>query len=356
MQRLPLANREEELTLFDTMVAGTSDVRILLLEADGGMGKTTLINEFVRHCRAEKMSYVRVDLKGNLGLDEVLAWLCGWLGWQDFPTLTARVQSLACFKHVPREHYDLAALHAFMLEGFTVEELRVFCFYRRPAFGPALEEFTQGIKRSTLVMNLIESCQRHVLLDDLLVGLRDERFELYKKYYQDIYGIEVPAESGETAGAAGAGLGRAELRDALQAADEKDRAARRGALTQALFEDLGAREGRLALLFDTCEQAGPGMGAWLAESFLAHASRAPNLVVVIAGRQVPETSQEWKACCQHHRLGNLRDPGLWQKYAEQIGAAIPSTDWIAGFCDLFDGHPLQMMQALAHYMPGSGGL
>jgi hypothetical protein len=365
MQRLPLANREEELAFFAGMVAGTSDERILLLEAGGGMGKTTLMAEFVRHCRAGQVPCVPVDLKGDLGLDEVLARLCDELGWEGFPTLTARVEELgrggrqaaemARFEHIHREEYPLAAIDKLMIDAFAVDDLRRFCFYS-PALNPVLEKVANDASLQELVMAVIEFCQQQIRLSHLLGEIRAHNFEQYKRHYAQIYGVEagVPAP-GEPAQITGAGPGRAGIRDALRAADEGDRAARRGALTRGLFEDLANREGRLVILFDTCEQAGPQVGAWLAEVFLAHAQRAENLVVVIAGREVPEVRLEWEACCQHHLLKDLRDPGLWQAYAEQIGAAIPSAEWIEAFCDLFDGHPLQMMQALARYMPGGGG-
>jgi hypothetical protein len=95
MQRLPLADREKEQEFFAGMTAGTTGERILLLEAGGGMGKTTLMAEFVRHCHSAGMPCVPVDLKGDPGLHEVLARLCDGLGWEDFPAFTARVEELA---------------------------------------------------------------------------------------------------------------------------------------------------------------------------------------------------------------------------------------------------------------------
>ncbi|MFN2185936.1 MAG: hypothetical protein ACK2UU_18285, partial [Anaerolineae bacterium] len=367
MQRLPLANREEEKAFFAGMVAGTADERILLLEAGGGMGKTTLMAEFVRHCRAENVACVPVNLKGDPGLHEVLARLCDGLGWDAFPAFAAcveelgregrRAADLARYEHVHQKTYDWKAIRDLMLDAFKADDLDEFCFYR-DSLKPARDHFpaTDANLRS-MVKALLEFCQqRPSLIDELLEGLREERFEKYMAYYARIYGVEAEAPPQPEAGrAAGAGIGRTEIRDALRAADEGDRTARRGALTRALFEDLRDRPGRMAILFDTCEQAGPETGAWLAETFLTYANRAQNLVVVIAGRQVPEMRLEWEACCQNHRLCELREPGLWQAYADEIGATLPSADWIAAFCDLFDGHPLKMMEALARYMPGGRG-
>jgi hypothetical protein len=365
MQRLPLANREEELAFFAGMVAGTGGERILLLEAGGGMGKTTLMAEFVRHCGAEKVACVPINLKGEPGLHEVLARLCDGLGWDAFPAFAARVEELgregrrvaelARYEHVHQEAYDWKAIRDLMINAFQADDLDEFCFYN-DRLKPARDHFpANDANLRNMVKALIAFCQqRPSLIDELLEGLREERFEKYREYYARIYGVEAetPPEAGR---GTGAGIGRAEVRDALRAEDEVDRAARRGALTRALFDDLRVGPGRLAILFDTCEQAGPETGAWLAETFLAHAHRTQNLVVVIAGRQVPETSLEWGTGCQQHRLGELRDPGLWQAYAERIGAVLPSPEFVPVFCQHFDGHPLKMMEALALYIPGGGG-
>lgn len=366
MQHLPIANRERELEFLAGMVAGTTPERILLLDAGGGMGKTTLMTEFVRHCHGAGMPCVPVDLKGGPGPHAVLARLCDGLGRDGFPTLAARVEELgrggeqaasaARFEHVRRERYNRGAIRAFMVEAFSIDDLRALCF-DRPVFEPALALFAKGISLPTLAMDLIMWCERHHgALDNLLVALREERFEQYKRHYARIYGMETEAAlERPPARAAGTGIGESQIRDALRTADEGDRVARLGALTRALFDDLGSRPGRLAILFDTYEQAAPEVEKWLAGPFLAHAHRLESLIVVVAGRRVPEPSLEWEACCQHHRLGELRDPALWQAYAEQIGADLPSPEFIPVFCQHFDGHPLQMMTALQPYIRSGGG-
>jgi hypothetical protein len=108
-----------------------------------------------------------------------------------------------------------------MVAAFTIDDLQAFCF-DRPAFRHALNLFTEGAKLPTLAMEVIRFCdQHHGNLDALLVGLREERFERYKQYYAQIYRMEVEAQAPPQRGAsraAGAGIGRAEIRDALQAA------------------------------------------------------------------------------------------------------------------------------------------
>lgn len=88
----PPANRDDELDLFDRMVAGQTHERILLLEADRGLGKTTLLTEFVRRCPPH-IPCARIDLKGgNISLDDIFFRLCDALDWPNFPTFVSRVE------------------------------------------------------------------------------------------------------------------------------------------------------------------------------------------------------------------------------------------------------------------------
>ena len=148
-------------------------------------------------------------------------------------------------------------------------------------------------------------------------------------------------------------IGRAEIEVALRTPDEGDRAARRARLTQALFDDLRAWGQRIVLLFDTYEQADPEVQDWLAGPFLARARRTENLVVVIAGRQVPEPTIEWNACCHRRRLGNVDDVEAWMAYAARRGWQVPRA-WIEGYCAATNGHPGQVDMLLASVGEGGG--
>ena len=242
--RLP-ANREDELDLFDQMIAGQTEERILLLEAEGEMGKSTLLSAFEWRCPSGIPCAV-IDLKGrSTGLHEVFYRLCDALGWDRFPAFRACVE---------------------------------------------------GLGRVTIDKNVI--------------------------------------------------IGRAEIEVALRTPDEGDRAARCAQLTQAFFVDLRARRGRLVLIFDTYEQADPEVQDWLAGPCLARARRTANLVIVIAGRQVPEESIEWAACCHRHRLGSVKDVDAWCSYAERRSLSVPRA-WIEGYCVALQGHPGQVDKMLA---------
>lgn len=87
--RYPPANREPEFELFNRMLAGETEERILLLEAGGGMGKTTLLEAFMRHC-SQHTDCVPIDLKGSgTGLHEIFYKVCESLEWERFPAFRA---------------------------------------------------------------------------------------------------------------------------------------------------------------------------------------------------------------------------------------------------------------------------
>ena len=74
------ADREPELELFDQIVAGQVLERILLLEAEGQIGKTTLMQAFDQRCPAHVPS-APLDLKGrSTSRHEFLYRICDSLG------------------------------------------------------------------------------------------------------------------------------------------------------------------------------------------------------------------------------------------------------------------------------------
>jgi len=57
-------DREEELEIFKTMLSGKNEERILLIEAQSGMGKTILLGEF-DHSKPKRIAFAKIDFKGG---------------------------------------------------------------------------------------------------------------------------------------------------------------------------------------------------------------------------------------------------------------------------------------------------
>jgi hypothetical protein len=61
-----LADRKEEFEVFERMVTGQSNERVLLLKGESGYGKTDLADELVRYARGLGLQVVQADCKGCL--------------------------------------------------------------------------------------------------------------------------------------------------------------------------------------------------------------------------------------------------------------------------------------------------
>jgi len=97
---------------------------------------------------------------------------------------------------------------------------------------------------------------------------------------------------------------------------------------QAFLEDLLEPErvpslSRLVLLFDTFEQAKAETKAWIADHVLRMATpnRVSCLVIVVAGRQVPDPTGEWAQCCEMIPLQPLQ-LGDWLEYARGVKSSV----------------------------------
>ena len=92
----PRVDREDELNLLQRLVDGQTPIRIALIQAESGMGKSELVREFVSRLLPRQLTYVVIDFKGGgLSLADVFFHLGDTLGWKQFPTLTTSIQRLA---------------------------------------------------------------------------------------------------------------------------------------------------------------------------------------------------------------------------------------------------------------------
>jgi hypothetical protein len=244
-------DRNEELEVFEKMLSGSISDRILLIHAEGGMGKSHLLREFIANCH-KKVLHTGVDFKaGGISLSELLSRLCDALGWEKFNNLSVHINDFA------------------------------------------KQSTTFNVTGNTLL-----------------------------------------------------GQNQIAIEQALSAPDEDARERQRVALTDAFFADLRSLS-KVVLIFDTYNDCDPVVAAWLSGAFLARTSHTLNIIVVIAGRQIPETALDWHAMCHQLVLKGI-DSKYFEDYARSEGIEI-HPERIRGLCDAFEGRPLPILNQLKAY-------
>ncbi|MEH1952169.1 hypothetical protein [Nostoc sp.] len=88
-----IANRTQELLLFNRMVEGSVANRVLLIKAESGLGKTSLLIRFKHTLSTKNTLCVEMDLKSaQRGISYVFSRIRKVLGEQHFPCLNAAVE------------------------------------------------------------------------------------------------------------------------------------------------------------------------------------------------------------------------------------------------------------------------
>ncbi|MEB3117633.1 MAG: ATP-binding protein [Limnothrix sp.] len=91
-----LANRTKERQVFLEMVRAEHDCRILLIEGESGMGKSTLLTSFRQECQKfDSVSDVTFDCKGLVSLAAFLYQFLEDLGKGSFPRFTKQVNKMS---------------------------------------------------------------------------------------------------------------------------------------------------------------------------------------------------------------------------------------------------------------------
>lgn len=80
--------------------------------------------------------------------------------------------------------YNSKALRNLLMDGFSGDEFKVFCF---DYFLPVYQQFETGMGRTLKIQLLIEHCDRHGLIPDLLALIKNESPYRYETYLADLF-------------------------------------------------------------------------------------------------------------------------------------------------------------------------
>ena len=83
------------------------------------------------------------------------------------------------------QSYNIAAIRSLLLAAFTAEELRRFC-QDRPSFSPILNDLGPNASLQQIGDQLITNCERRILFNELLDGVKEVNPGQYARYASQI--------------------------------------------------------------------------------------------------------------------------------------------------------------------------
>ncbi len=87
-------DRDDEIGLFQDMLIGQVSEQILLVSAEGGVGKSELMRAYAACC-SEEYLLIKVDFKGGqVDLSELISRICDALGWEQCPAILEVIERL----------------------------------------------------------------------------------------------------------------------------------------------------------------------------------------------------------------------------------------------------------------------
>ena len=119
----------------------------------------------------------------------------------------------------------------------------------------------------------------------------------------------------------------------------------------ALLQDLENLRKPLLLGFDTYQHVAPDIADWIEGQFLRRAEKCPGLLVLVAGREVPNPARyPWGGLAIARELLPIREKKYWRDYAEQVlGSKQITEDHIEMLLHISKGDPGQTSALLQSF-------
>lgn len=158
MTRPNTVDRDREIDLIASMAAGKTDKRILLIQANSGLGKTRLLEAFLKN-HPPDVDLAVVDFKnGGFGVPELLHRICQDLGNRRFPQLLSCIMQLAGIPTTQIDHNTLLGrnnIHSVINMNTPDEATREI---RMITLIDAFFEDIEKLGRVTLVFDTFNGC------------------------------------------------------------------------------------------------------------------------------------------------------------------------------------------------------
>lgn len=216
----------------------------------------------------------------------------------------------------------------------------------------------EGMGKTSLLVKFRELCREHLLgfvnlrrvtytphevLDDLARQLGSQHFATYKQQQ-----VQFTAPSQVVVADSQFSHSRLDVSIAPPGTDQME--ARRRVLTRAFFEDVARSfaDRTCVVMFDTYEAASTEVEAWLSGAFMSSVRGSPRLVLVIAGRRVPQVDVDWEEWLLCHDMQPL-DYDSVAEYARLKGLTL-APESIQMLLAATQGQPLRVSTAVDTFL------
>jgi hypothetical protein len=308
-------DRESEKQLFHLMLQGNADAHILLIRADGGFGKSSLLREF------REMSQVVPDRTSFIGLhssqisEGIMFDSCFHLGqgnFNQFLEVCQEIVGMTSEREFPPQQ-KRNELKKILSERFNLDDLSGIAFDMGLNF-----ENVPGNTLERKAIELILLAERNERLDELIDQVRQRRPEILSNA---AFGRNKIYELNNTL--------RARVGSNISKMDREQRLIFHRLLTAAFFDDLTKLhhqlQQRLVFIFDTFnDDINADVKDWISE-FINSARKFPWLNVVVAGRQFPSLKIDNHSSYYRHELKPFKLQDL-QEFVRQVGLNLKPED------------------------------
>ncbi len=285
-------NQEKKFRGFQKLLQAGTRQSVMLIEAPQDMGKSWLLGRMEHHCQAELTAVLvaQVDFRNPRELHEIqdslglIRLLRNKLGDSlHFNPLNSAINSFTEAQS-GGQNRGLALVRRSLETYFNLEELKTLCFDLGVNYDNLAGETLAGKSRE-----LVNYCQRHNLLPDLLALCQEARPEV--DWQQGIDGL------GDTAVTPATPTTDTDLiRDnntPIWADSEMERRRAEQQINNAFFECLSAliqNSEQIVFLFDSIENAPDTAENWVKAELLPRLrdGQISKITIIITGRKTPD--------------------------------------------------------------------
>jgi len=294
-------NQEKKFRGFQKLLQAGTRQSVMLIEAPQDMGKSWLLGRMEHHCQAELTAVLvaQIDFRNPRELHEIqdslglIRLLRDKLG--DSPHFNPLNNTINSFTEAQSggQNRGLALLRRNIESYFNLEELKTLCFDLGVNYDNLAGETLSGKSRE-----LVNYCQRHNLLPDLLALCQESRPEVDWRQGIDELGDTAVTPTAAATPATGAtpAAGVNLIRDnnaPIWADSDMERRRAQQQINDAFFECLSAlaqSSEQIAFLFDSYETAPDAAENWITAELLPRLrdGQISKVTIIITGRKTPD--------------------------------------------------------------------